>query len=374
MPKRGENIHKRKDGRWEGRYKKNISQNEKTRYGSVYGKTYGEVKSKLKELNQKPLIENNYSVNEKSFREVLQLWENVNHVKHKGATKTKYSYMIEKHIIPKLGNIPISSINSLILNDFVENKLKSGRLDGKGGLSSAYVRSMMIIISSALQYAANEGMCPPLKSTVFKPPIENKVHTILEKQEQERLEMFLTTDINETKVGILLSLNCGLRIGEVCALKWEDIDLENKVIHIKSTIARVKKDETANGTILIIDTPKTKSSLRDVPLHSQMMAILRKEKDKAIYPFVVSNSDSFVSPRTYEYRFHRILEQCGINSVNYHALRHTFATRCILAGMDVKSLSEILGHSNVSITLNTYVHPSMEMKLQQIEKLAILTA
>ena len=119
----------------------------------------------------------------------------------------------------------------------------------------------------------------------------------------------------------------------------------------------------------VFDTPKTKASLRDIPIHSKMIPVIIQMKDLSVSAFVISDKKNFISPRTYEYRYHRILEQCGLDSYNYHTLRHTFATKCVIAGVDVKTLSEILGHSNVSITLNTYVHPTMDMKLSQIEKI-----
>lgn len=373
MPKRGENIHKRKDGRWEGRYKKVINTCSKTQYGSVYGKTYGEVKSKLAELYQRQVKKLNPIDIERKFGEVLALWKETNRLKHKGATESKYEYLIERHIRPELGNIPLSAITTLTLNDFAEKKLMSGRLDKKGGLSPAYVRSMMIIITSALQYATNEGMRPALKTSAYKPSIEQSSLKILSPQEHERFERFLLSDITETKLGVVLSLNCGLRIGEICALKWEDIDLDNKVIHVRRTVARVR-NEITGGTILITDRPKTKASLRDIPICSKLIPIITKMRSNDNLQYVISNGATFISPRTYEYRYHRLLEQCGLDAYNYHALRHTFATKCIISGVDVKTLSEILGHSNVAITLNTYVHPSMEMKLNQIEKISDYSA
>ena len=143
---------------------------------------------------------------------------------------------------------------------------------------------------------------------------------------------------------------------------------------MRHTVARVKSEDSSNTTHLIIDTPKTKASIRDIPISSALLPILIKMKEKSISPYVISDTNSFVSPRTYEYRYHRILDKCNIQSVNYHTLRHTFATRCIEAGVDVKSLSEMLGHANVGITLNTYVHSSMEMKRSQLEKLSLLCA
>ena len=138
-------------------------------------------------------------------------------------------------------------------------------------------------------------------------------------------------------MGILLSLNTGLRIGEICALKWSDIDFQKAILKVNSTVSRVKSDdENSSKSKLIIDTPET----------------------------------SFVSPRTFEYRFHTVLEKCRISPFNYHVLRHTFATRCIEGGVDIKSLSEILGHANVSVTLNTYVHSSIERKRELLEKIS----
>lgn len=367
MPKRGENIRKRKDGRWEGRYKKPSALNEKTKYVSIYGKTYKEVKDKLKKCHsshqQAPTKQA-----EMTLGEILNIWKETNHMKHKGATETKYGYLIERHILPELGNLSLSYLTVNTLNNFAEQKLTSGRLDRKGGLSSSYVRSMMIIITSAIKYAVDEEICSPLKSGTYIPSVEKKELEIIPPIQQKHFESFILSDINETKFGIYLSLNCGLRIGEVCALRWDDIDIENKVIHIRNTVARVK-DSSSGETKLIIDSPKTKASLRDIPIHSKMIPIIIQMKNLSVSQFVISCTDNFISPRTYEYRYHRILEQCGLDSYNYHTLRHTFATKCVIAGVDVKTLSEILGHSNVSITLNTYVHPTMDMKLSQIEKI-----
>ena len=233
----------------------------------------------------------------------------------------------------------------------------------------------MSVTLSILQFAVNEGLCQPLNINLQKPSIDKRELEVLSVFDQNRLESALLNNINETKLGILISLNTGLRIGEVCALSWNDIDFENQIFHIRSTVARVKSDDERNGTTkLIIDKPKTKSSLRDIPIPSKLIPILVFMKQRATGIYVVSNNNCFISPRTYEYRYHKILDDCNIPSVNYHTLRHTFATRCIEVGVDVKTLSEILGHANVSITLNTYVHSSMELKRQQLEKLSILSA
>lgn len=370
MPKKGVNIHKRKDGRWEGRYKVGIYPSGATKYKSVYGNSYTETKNKLLSAIAEKALPSKHT-KERTFSEILQLWLCNNRLRQKGATEHKYRTMIDRHIGPEIGSLKLSKITAVTVNSFLERKLKSGRIDKSGGLSPSYVRTMASIIQSALQFAVNEGYCQPLKSTVCKPIIDRKDLRILTKEEQEQLEAFLYGCIDSVGLGIMISLYAGLRIGEICALSWEDIDLTSGIIHIRHTIARVPCTDPQKGakTSLIVDTPKTSSSLRDIPISSLLMEQLSSAKGTTSYGFILSDSHIFVSPRTYEYRFHRLLDDCGIAQVNYHALRHTFATRCIEAGVDVKSLSEMLGHANVGITLNTYVHSSMEMKRMQLEKL-----
>ncbi len=370
MPKKGVNIHKRKDGRWEGRYKVGVYPNGATKYKSVYGNSYTEAKEKLlsaiveKNLPQK-------QTKERTFSEILQLWLCNSRLRRKGATEHKYRTMIDRHIVPEIGSLKLSKITAVTVNSLLEQKLKSGRLDKSGGLSPSYVRTMASIIQSAMQFAVEEGYCQPLKSAVCKPAIEKKDLRILTKDEQEQLEAFLYGCVDLVGLGIIISLYAGLRIGEICALSWEDIDLVSGVIHIRHTIARVPCTDPQKDakTSLIVDTPKTKASLRDIPISSLLQEQLSTVKSQSSSGFILTDSQAFVSPRTYEYRFHRLLDNCGIDQVNYHTLRHTFATRCIEAGVDVKSLSEMLGHASVAITLNTYVHPSMELKRLQLEKL-----
>lgn len=376
MPKRGENIHKRKDGRWEGRYKSGTSPDGKAKYSSVYGKTYGEAKSKLISAIQKKNDKTVLDKNDSTFGELVKLWQDINKIKHKGATETKYDYLIENHILPCLGNVKISAFSTFLLNDFMFNKLQAGRIDNKGGLSPAYVKNIMFIITSVIKFAMNEQLCQPMNLHLFKPDSDKKELAILSVIEQQKLESYLKTHLTYTALGILISLHMGLRIGEVCALTWDDVDFENEIIHIRSTVARVKNTQNVGEykTHLIIDKPKTKSSLRDIPIPSSLLPLLLKMRKKACSRYVISDKETFTSPRTFEYRYHKLLDICDIESINYHALRHTFATRCVEVGVDVKTLSEILGHADVSITLNTYVHPSIELKRKQMEKLSILAA
>lgn len=374
MPRRGDNIRKRKDGRWEARYKKGVNEKGNAVYGSVYGSSYYEVREKRDQILQENYTGRTISVgNSKLFRDVVLLWENSNRIRLKGATKCKYHYLIDTHILPELGNRKISQLTSSQINAFLADKLDHGRLDGRGGLSPAYVRSMMLIINAVMKFAAIENMCEPLRSGILKPSVISKEPPILSVADQKKLEAVLLTNPDETKLGILISLYAGLRIGEVCALTWNDIDLPNRVMYVRHTVARVS-NEGENGNVsskLIIDTPKTASSLRCIPICSTLHTALSNFPVHSQEKYVVSKDDGFVSPRTYEYRYHKLLQESDVQRVNYHALRHTFATRCIEAGVDVKSLSEILGHSDVAITLNTYVHSSMELKRLQLEKITV---
>ena len=174
-----------------------------------------------------------------------------------------------------------------------------------------------------------------------------------------------------TCVGIMLSLYTGMRIGEVCALTWDDVDLQELTIQIRHTVARIRADQTGRGekTQLIIDTPKTSASRRDVPISSLLRTLLEQVRPASGAGYVLSGNEAFVSPRTFSSRYHSVLRSAGIPSFNFHILRHTFATRCIEAGMDAKTLSEILGHASVSITLHTYVHSSMDTKRFHLEKI-----
>lgn len=376
MSKRGDNIHKRKDGRWEGRYKKGRKLDGTIQYGSVYGKSYREVKKKLSEFSLEIKKNNIPKNNERIFGEVLNLWLKNNSIRFKGGTINKYQNLIDTHIMPDLGKVKISTLTSSMINNFLIQKLQSGRLDHKGGLSSSYVRSIMLIINATIKFAVEEQMRLPLKTPICKPVLIKKELSILSLEDQRKLENFLCIGLNCTKAGILISLHTGLRIGEICALSWEDVDLQNHIIRVRHTVARVQNTdvESNSSTCLIIDSPKTKASIRDIPISSFLFPILNSIKKEACSKYVISETNNFISPRTFEYRYHRLMKESGITTVNYHALRHTFATRCIEAGVDVKSLSEILGHANTSVTLNTYVHSSMDMKKNQIEKMTSFSA
>lgn len=370
MPRRGDNIRKRKDGRWEARYVKNAYGGSSTKYGSVYGKSYREVKEKRDLIIKQGQCKKSDA--EYRFKDILEAWQDANRVRLKESSVSRYQNLIETHILPELGNIRMSQLSAAVISRFLAIKLDRGRLDGTGGLSAAYVRSIMLIISSAISYGADANLCNPPHFPIAKPSSPPKELVVLSPVQQSMFEEELLENMDDSKLLIFITLYTGLRIGEACALKWEDISTECNILYVRQTVSRVWFFEDGKKySQWIVGSPKTNSSFRCIPICSRLRTVLENYPYRKKSGYILSNiiHGGFVSPRTFEYRYKKILGSCGLDPVNYHTLRHTFATRCIEHGVDIKSLSEILGHSNAAITLNTYVHSSIELKRIQLEKL-----
>lgn len=373
MPRRGENIRKRKDGRWEGRYIKNYDIYGKAKYVSVYGKSYSEVKQKL--IVASSSIDAEKDINKNSnllFRDVLFLWLENNRLKLKPSTYSKYYRMIEKHLVPVIGSTAISNVNTPYLNNLLCEKSNNGRLDSCGGLSATYVSTMGFILKSAMVFAQENNYCHSLKGSVIMPVKTKSQLKVLSLNEQERLENACFKNSSNKELGIILSLYTGMRLGEVCGLKWEDIDFETNTVHIYHTVERIQNNyDISNNrkTKLVLMDAKTTNSNRVIPIPSKLMPLLCKEKSGFV---IKGDVYEYTDPRTLQYAFKKKLKESNLNNINFHALRHTFATRCIESGMDAKTLSEILGHSDVNITLRTYVHSSLEHKRKQMEAMAAI--
>lgn len=367
MARRGENIHKRKDGRWEARIQI-VSHNGKSTCHSVYGKTYSEVKEKKKKYLENKNQTQEFRNKKITFETILDSWLEHRFFHQKDSTRLKYRNIINTHIRPKLGDIDINDIDEDFINHFLASKKESGRVDKSGGLSNSYVKTMAVIINSAINYAVEKDFRVPLKAKIQKPRVDRKEVNVLSPKVQKQLEDALIYDNSKTALGILIALNVGLRIGEICALRWEDINLKNRIIKVQKSVVRVSNTRSdSQKTKYILAEPKTRTSIRDIPINTKLYSILVNADDKNGY--VISDTSEFICPRTFEYRFHKKLTEHSIADINFHTLRHTFATRCVENNVDTKTLSEILGHSNVSITLNYYVHPSFDVKRNQLEKL-----
>ena len=299
------------------------------------------------------------SENEQNFGSVLQYWLTFNEKRKKKSTMAKYRFLAEKHILPELGGVKMSELNETTVNNFINEKLKT--------LSNGYVRTMAIIIKSALILALNTETVKnfdPQKIAV--PTAEKSKPQVLNFSEQKALENHIKNNIDAENFGILLSLYTGLRLGEICALKWQNVNLNEGVISVNFSLVRVNE----NGKwAWETGTPKTPASVREVPIIEKLLPLFETVKNSSNSPFVVAKGDVPLNPRTLEERFEKAQRQAGISHRNFHTLRHTFATNCVACGVDVKTLSEILGHTSVSTTMNLYVHTSFEMKKTQLNKL-----
>lgn len=286
----------------------------------------------------------------------------------KESTYANYSNNIFNHIIPKLGNIYIQDLNHKTIQDFLLNLFKSGRKDGTGGLSEKTIKDIAIIIKGSLRKAINEEKIRHFELT-FNYPKDNKDSKIyiLSKHEQNKLTNYVLENLTSRNIGLLISLYSGLRIGELCALQWNDIDFKKNILSVNKTIQRVYiKDKDNNISKVIITTPKTKNANREIPINKKFLELLKKLKTKGD-DYIITGSGKYLEPRTYRKYFNKVLKQVKIKQFNFHSLRHTFATNCISLGVDYKTVSELLGHANVNITLNLYVHPRLSQKKKCID-------
>lgn len=286
----------------------------------------------------------------------------------KESTYANYSNNIFNHIIPKLGNYKLNEINHKIIQDFLLELSKSGRKDNKGGLSKKTIKDITIIVKGSIKKGINEGKIKHIELS-FNYPKDNKEKSIyiLTKHEQNKITNYVLDNTNTKNIGFLISLYSGIRIGELCALQWKDIDFKNNKLIISKTIQRVYiKDKDKNISKVIITTPKTKNANREIPINKDFIELLKPLKtDKENY--ILSNNDKYIEPRTYRKYFNKNLKELKIKHFNFHSLRHTFATNCISLGCDYKTVSELLGHANVNITLNLYVHPRYSQKKKCID-------
>lgn len=352
MSRKGTNIYKRKDGRWEARYVQSIMADGRKKYASVYGKSYKEVRDKQLFEMQNVRLRSNQSVHI-TLDELM--WEWISGIANtvKKSTYQKYESLIRNHITASaLGGVQLRFITGKAVDDFANEKLNR--------LSAKTVNDVLIIIGLAFTYAEETYALPKPRFHHIKEPV--KETRVLSSSEQEKLERFLFIDMNLYKFGVLLTLYTGLRVGELCALNWEDVN--DQYLVVSKTLHRIKDGDK---TVLEITEPKTKASNRNIPLPPFLLPYIRQFKSLGYV--MKTQSGNVVEPRLMQLTFEKMIKDCGLAKTNFHALRHTFATRCVEAGFDIKSLSEILGHIDVKTTLNKYVHSSFEQKQKNMELL-----
>lgn len=367
LARTGENIYKRKDGRWEARFISGRKPDGSAKYTSIYARTYSAAKVKLED--RKRMIASRPAGSCRLTVKELFAWY-LSQVEIKPSTRARYVFLIEAHILPCLGSVFVSALTAERLTEFLSQKRKSGRLHG-GGLSAKSVRDIGILIKAALRFAVAEYRfyCDALNAKL--PKAKQRKFEPFSAWELDRLGKVLSPSANYKDVGILLSATGGLRLGEVCALRVSDIDFQAGTVSIVREVLRIKVGEK---TQLVVQTPKSETSVRTVPLPDDVLAYLEKAISglpKNAY-VLTGRTDKPMEPRNYQYYFASVLQRCGLKKRCYHTLRHSYATRCIEKGVDIKSLSEMLGHADVTTTLRLYVHPSMDSKRQAVQKISFL--
>ena len=347
MEKTDITITKRKDGRYVGKFIAEYADNGKAQYHYVYGKTYEEAENKV--LIGREIATRFLSGRYITVSNVYVEWLNavVNRVKE--STLANYRNKFEKHILPEFGDIPCADLTAGRINAFINKKLADG-------LSASYVRDIFTVFKTMLKYAQEEyGFRLSLKNVVL-PKAERKQVEKISDTEQKRLVSYLKANMSLTAFGILLSLFMGLRIGEICGLKWEDVDFRNKILHIRRTVQRISSANGNRKTKIVISAPKSATSFREIAIPDMLMEYFEMFRDEADH-FILSGTYKPVEPRTIQYRYKKILQSAEVENYNYHKLRHTFATNSAEKGFNVKALSAVLGHSSVTLTLNRYIHP-----------------
>lgn len=285
-------------------------------------------------------------------------------------TYLKYDYIINKHINPILGEYELEDLKGEILQDFMLHKLNKGNLINNKQLSSNTVISIISLLKHALKEAVFLKISKVEYTNHIKmPTATEKEITAFNKREQKKLENYCFNS-KRNYIGIIICLYTGIRLGELLALNWDDIDFNKKILKINKTVYTVKQNEKSQP---YIDKPKTKHSNRVIPLSKQLLIILKKHKKESTSKYIIStNKGTIVQNRSYQKTFQSILKKCNIPYKNFHSLRHTFATRALELGMDIKTLSELLGHKNSMITLNRYSHSLLEHKFEYINKMGKL--
>lgn len=299
----------------------------------------------------------------KSFAQIVELWKTDKKQYVKKSSFSAYTLLIENHLLPEFGNK--HSVEETEVQAFVFQKLESG-------LSQKTVKDILIVLKMILKFGAKNKWLSYDPFEIQYPTVrESQFIEVLSRTHQKKIMNYIQEHFTFRNLGVYICLSSGMRIGEICALTWEDIDTDNGVLRVNRTIQRIYVIEDGNRrTELVLDTPKTKNSIREIPISKDLLRILKPFK-KIVNPsfFVLTNDTKPTEPRTYRSYYKNLIKYLEIPEIKFHGLRHSFATRCIESNCDYKTVSVLLGHSNISTTLNLYVHPNMEQKKKAIEQM-----
>ena len=366
MARHGENIHKRKDGRWEGRYIKARTPDHKAVWGYLYGSSYTEVKQRLL---WKKAEYSFYQVNDQNlvFSQLAKQW--LVSIKHgiKESTLAHYHYVLHRYLLPILGEVPVKKLDEQRLEQAVLQIISPvDKSHAPLGYSSA--KECLTMVRQICKYAARLRLMRPVDILIKLPQPAHRQTIPFSSQEQANVQAFVLKQPTPRKVGLLLQMQLGLRIGEVCGLQWGDFDLNAGNLTIKRTVSRIGCP--GGYTRVVIQPPKTRSSSRSIPIPKELLKLLRSLKGETLSEtwFLSGRLDKPVEPRCYRKSIQGYLRRAAVRQLHPHALRHTFATTCLQAGCDIKTLSELLGHADANITLKRYVHSNMTRKRTELEQ------
>ena len=299
----------------------------------------------------------------KTIREISLAWKRDKQRYVKQSTYAAYVLILENHILSSFGDCEV--LSEKLVQEFVLQKLNAG-------LCIKTVKDMLIVLRMVMKFGVKNGWINYCEWDIKYPTtVINKEMEVLTVTHHKKILEFIKQNFTFRNLGIYISLTTGLRIGEVCGLKWSDINTDSGIITVNRTIERIYVIEgERRHTELVINSPKTKNSCREIPMNKELLAMVKPLKKVVNVNFyVLTNEEKPTEPRTYRNYYHRLMKHLDIPRLKYHGLRHSFATRCIESNCDYKTVSVLLGHANITTTLNLYVHPNMEQKKRCITQM-----
>jgi len=301
------------------------------------------------------------------FKDVLEMWLAEKERYVKVSTFAYYNFEVNNYIIPLLGEYDVTQMTEEVIQEAVLTWQLKGMENGRV-LCKSTVQNLVMLIKQVLRFASRKDlMTDRIVEIQYKPQYQPKHEKVFSTEEQKKLIQLALEEHSYKSFGILLCLNSGLRIGEICALKWGDIDIKNQVLSVTKTLQRIYQKDIAPKTRIIIDAPKTYSSIRNIPLSDKVCKLMYTFPERKKDYYILTNTEHYLEPRTLRKYYAAFLKRADVREINFHCLRHTFATQCIKNGADYKTVSEILGHNTINTTLNMYVHPQMEEKRKCVD-------
>lgn len=296
-----------------------------------------------------------------TFAAVAELWAAQKQQFVKQSTMSAYALTLANYLVPHFGSH--TDITESDVQQFVITQLDRG-------LRQKTIKDQLIVLKMVYRFGCKQNAFTLHEWDIHFPTEQNKHDiSVFTVDQQRRLMRHLTENFTFLNLGVLICLHTGLRIGEICALRWEDIDSENGMLQVQRTLERIYVLSDGNKhTELQLSTPKTRNSQREIPLTKDLLRLLKPFR-KVVNPqfYVLTNSSKPTEPRTYRNYYRHLLNSLNIPFIKFHGLRHSFATRCIESGCDSKTVSILLGHANISTTLNLYVHPNFDQKKRCID-------